>query len=181
MYRLLLLGATALCALTAQGQNLRIFRRYQVYEEEVSFFNVKTFHFQRAPIHKVDYILTADAEPDGAVQLNRHSLSDPSSPMATGSLLCRMSGLKSLGYRFVSGVLTETYNASYKVFKGGMVPPAAAIPDLHPVQMNWEEHCDGSCTLRVSWFVQPKPGAAQPQKGSSKSYYEYTMYCRPLE
>jgi hypothetical protein len=44
MNRLLLLGAAYWLAAPAQGQTLYSYRRYQVYEEEFTFFNAKTLH-----------------------------------------------------------------------------------------------------------------------------------------
>lgn len=177
MYRLLLLSAVCLLAAPAQGQTLYPYHRYQVYEEEFTFFNVKTFHFQGTSSHRVNYVLTSYADYHTALQVNRPSALDPTSPTAVGSLICRLSGLKYEDHQFANGVLSERYSALYKAYKGGTVPPLSAIPDPSAADVSWEVNCNGECTLRVNWFVGPK---TKPGAGVVKSYYSYTLHCRSV-
>lgn len=129
MSKLMTVMVTLLLAAPAQGQTLYSYRRYQVYEEEFTFFNAKTFHFQGTSSHRVNYLLTSYADNQGALQVNRPSAFDPTSSTAVGSLICRVSGLNYQDHQFEDGILKERYTALHKVYKGGTLPPSVAIPN----------------------------------------------------
>lgn len=178
MHRLLLLVAAYLLAAPAQGQTLYPYRRYQVYKEEFTFFNAKTFHFQGTSSHRVNYLLTSYADNKGALQVNRPSVSDPASNTAIGSLICRVSGLKYQDHEFEDGVLKERYTAFYKIYKGGTVPPLAAIPNPSVIDVRWEASCSGEYKLHVNWFLK---SGTKSIADLATSYYSYTPHCRPVD
>lgn len=174
--RFLLLVIVLLLTGAAHGQVLQSAHKYQVYEEEFSFFNVKTMHPQGTSSHRVDYLLTCYADNAGALQVRRHNIADTSPLKATDGLVCQVGGLNYLQQQYEDEVLLEEYRARYKAYRGGSLPPASAIPDPSVVQLSWEAHCGDEYTLRVIWFL-PTPKA---DAGLLKSYYVYTLRCHSL-
>jgi len=174
--RFLLLIIALLLTSAAHGQVLTSAHNYQVYEEEFSFFNIKTFHFQGTSSHRVNYLLACYVDDTGAMQVRRHNTSDTSPLTATSGVVCRIGGLKYLEHGYEDEVFTEKYRAQYKAYRGGSLPPASAVPDPSSVQVSFEGHCGDEYILRVVWFL-PNPKA---NTGIAKSFYQYTLRCHSL-
>ena len=177
MLRFLLLATVLLLTNAAHGQVLYSFHTFQVYEEEFSFFNVKTMHPQGTSSHRVNYLLTSYTDNAGALQVRRHNTSDTSPLTATGGLVCQLGSLKYLGHQYEKQVLEESYRAQYKAYRGGTLPPASAIPAPSAVEVRWEAQCGDEYTLRVIWFLPNKKSDASFVKSS----YVYTLRCHALD
>jgi hypothetical protein len=177
MLRFPLLAITLLLTSAAHGQVLYASHKFQVYEEEFTFFNVKTMHPQGTSSHRVNYLLTCNTDNAGALQVRRHNTSDTSPLKATGGLVCQVSGIDYQRHGYEDKTLSEEYHARYKAYRGGILPPVSAIPDPGVVQVSWEAHCGDEYTLRVVWFL-PTPKA---ENGLFRSSYVYTLRCHSLD
>jgi hypothetical protein len=169
MLRFLLLAIVLLSTSAAHGQVLYSAHKFQVYEEEFSFFNVKTMHPQGTSSHRVNYA--------GALQVRRHNISDTSPLKATGELVCQLSGIDYLRHDYEREVMEESYNAQYKAYRGGVLPPASGIPAPRVVEVRWEARCGDEYTLQVIWFLSKSKAVAD----LFKSYYVYTLRCHSLD
>lgn len=177
--RFLSLVIVLLSASAARGQVLLSSHNFQVYEEEFSFFNSRTSHFQGTSTHYANYLLTSNVSPTGALLVRRYGPFD--TPYTSiyepgGGVVCQVSGLKYSQHQYEDEVLRETYSGRYKVYQGGTVPPAHKVPDLSTVQVAWEAHKGDEYVLRVVWFL-PK---LKSDVGFFRSYYVYTLRCHAL-